>query len=147
MKKLSILILLFFATIGGKSQVTIINNYEEPLTIAYVYYVYGADYNGWYSEGWLYLEPGQFKQVLNYLPTNRYMYYYAYTKNGKKFEGDHAMLVEFDKKFKIKNPDKAYVKTENPGYSWVNFCEAKLESKNVNEQQQCSIIIREKAKK
>ncbi len=140
MKNLSILILLSLITIGGKSQVIITNNYEVGINVAYAYYEYEANLKGWISEGWVYIEAKESKQVVNYLPANRTMYYYAYAKDEKKFAGEHPLLVNFEEQFKIKNADMEKVKAENPKYMMINFRKTKLVPKNPDTRE-CSIII------
>lgn len=121
MKKL-LLVLLFFASIVSKGQVYLQNNTDKPVKVAIAWYSSSSDFKGWYCAGWYTVDPGEKKELLTALPLNPQLYYYAKSTDGTKiYDGSTSLLADTTNSFNIKNADMAYVKTDNPTYTWLKF--------------------------
>ncbi|MEN9304239.1 MAG: hypothetical protein RL264_2668 [Bacteroidota bacterium] len=131
MNSKSILILLFLLTsLKSFSQLKITNSAKEPLWICIAYKSKTSNFNGWVSEGWWKVIPGETTTLGNYKITNgeNTFYFYAYYGSGdkkKQWGGDTYFAVSSDA-FKIINADKQYVLKENKDYRQEGFKEKRF---------------------
>ncbi len=125
MKKILIISSLILSFTIAKSQIYFKNNYSEPVWVSYVYYENTRKFDGWISNGWYKVVPGEKKMLLESNPFGRYVYYYAQSMaNGKvkkAFDGKSSFLIHPTDGFNIKNADKEYVMKDNPSYKAVKF--------------------------
>lgn len=118
----SITLIMLLGTLSAKSQIYFHNNYTKPVIVVLGYYLNTDAFQGWVTEGWYTVDPGETTKLLDWLPLNHPICYYAQTKDGvKKFDGDASFLVDPTNAFIIKNADMQYVKDDNATYQWYKF--------------------------
>lgn len=102
-----------FAT-PTKASLEICNRREKGT--AYVAIAYPRTQNSWNTQGWLTLEHGECRTMLEGDLTNRYYYYFARTDTPYSWKGEHRFCVS-DRGFAFTDADKqckgAYSRWEN----------------------------------
>jgi uncharacterized membrane protein len=109
--RFAMLIVALAISISIKAQLKFKNSETSPIYIAIAYYVSGSDFNGWYSEGWFKIEPGETKSIIPTIAYNTY-YYYAKDENDKEWAGSgkYQFVINSKESFNIKNADMDYQK-------------------------------------
>ncbi|NBX39257.1 MAG: DUF1036 domain-containing protein [Flavobacteriia bacterium] len=111
MNKIVFFTLLSFIALGLNAQVHLTNKSSKPIYVALAYYRSSENYNGWFSEGWWRIIPGETKVLGNFIHDGDNTYYiHAHSEdNSKSWGNDVNLAVNAQDAFEILNCDKSYV--------------------------------------
>jgi len=125
MKKIYRLLVLFILMNSNVySQMTFENKYYEfPIEISYGYYQRSPTFEGFITQGWYKLIPGQkIDMPFPFAGNNGTVFYTINPTDGYKMvHSDGNLLVDPTNAFNIINADKLYMKRENPTYEFRKF--------------------------
>jgi uncharacterized membrane protein len=132
MRKIVFICLFWFFYLNKfQAQLVFSNDHKNSVYVALTYYLNTADYKGWYSTGWYYIDPFETRNLVEGNLKDSCYFYYAYDSDGKIWQGDgrDSFIVEKQKIFKIRNADKQY-QINSDSRTFKFFRKIDIENKN-----------------
>ncbi len=115
-----IALICFISVLSVNAQIKVTNKTSYPITICVAYYKSTSNYEGFISEGWWKIIPGETKVIGGKVHNGENtFYYYAYNETSK-WKGDNYFAITKDK-FEILNADKNYVLENNSKFYKQGF--------------------------
>lgn len=125
MKNFILALFSLFIVSSLDAQLIMKNNLDKPYKVAFAFYDQGFRFSGWFSKGWLTIQPGEEKELFFKNPREKYVYYIAISESDT-IGGYKKVLVDPNvETFTIKNAILDVTKEENPNLEWYKFREVR----------------------